>query len=171
MDTSREVKSRVDPVIVKPELCSPAELAAFRTLVQQGDEVQRRGLLNRVKTARALVFLKLEGSVVGIAALKEPATTYRHGVFRKAGVPEPAKPCALELGWVYVLPNHRAKKYSLVLSEAALSHANGKPTFATTPLDNVAMQKTLEHLGFRRLGDSWPSYRGKRPRLVLYVTT
>jgi hypothetical protein len=101
--------------------------------------------------------------------LKNPSKDYRDGVFEKAGVPDAAKPYELELGWVFVLPEQQGKKYSLVLSAAALSQASRTPTFATTRLDNVAMQKTLEHLGFRRLGDSWRSARGRQPRLVLYV--
>jgi len=63
------------------------------------------------------------------------------------------------------------KGYSRVLSGAAISQSDREPIFATTRLDNVAMQKVLENLGLRRLGDSWQSDRGGKPWLVLYVTT
>ena len=105
------------------------------------------------------------------AALKQPAKTYRDGVFRKAGVPKAGLSFELELGWVFVPKVYRGKQYSRVLSAAALSQSQGKRIFATTRADNIPMQRTLELLSFRRLGDSWLSDRGERPRLVLYVTT
>ena len=163
--------SRVDPVIIEPRLCTELELATFCKLVLQGGEVEGHGLEQRVKKAKTLVFLKVNDEVVGVAALKEPSKTYRDRVFRKASVPNAADPFHLELGWVYVLPNHQGKKYSHIISAAAMSQSERRPTFATTRLDNVAMQRTLDRLAFRRLGDSWRSDRGQRQRLVLYVTT
>jgi GNAT superfamily N-acetyltransferase len=162
---------RVDPVIIRPWLCTESEIATFCHLVRQGEEVQRQGLEARIRRAKALVLLHVDRQVVGVAALKQPAKTYRDGVFRKAGVANAAVSFDLELGWVFVLPAHRGKQYSRILSAAALSRSERKPTFATTRADNIAMQRTLEHLAFRRLGDSWRSDRGQRPRLLLYVTT
>lgn len=158
-------------MITKPALCSKVDLQEFCKLVRQGDEVEAQGLEARVKRAKALVFLRVDGELVGVAALKEPALTYRDGVFRKALVPAPSTIFRFELGWVFVLPAHRRKGYSRVLSGAAISQSDREPIFATTRLDNVAMQKALEDLGLRRLGDSWQSDRGANPWLVLYVTT
>lgn len=163
--------SRVELVITEPERCTKTELHQFCELVRQGGAVESHGLENRVRKAQALVFLHVDGETVGIAAIKNPSAGYRDDVFRKAGVPQAGNQFHLELGWVFVLPDHRGKGYSLILSAAAMSQAERKPTFATTRLDNLAMQRTLEHLGFTRLGDSWQSTRGNKPRLVLYVTT
>jgi GNAT superfamily N-acetyltransferase len=163
--------SRVDPLIAEPGLCTESELAIFCRLVRKGGAVESQGLEGRVKEAKALVFLRVDGQVVGVAALKKPSEQYRAGVFQKAGVPNSASTFHLELGYVFVCPDHQGKRYSLVLSAAAMSQSERKPTFATTRLDNVAMQRTLEHLAFRRLGDSWNSDKGQKPRLVLYVTT
>jgi RimJ/RimL family protein N-acetyltransferase len=160
---------RVDSVIKDPGSLNPSELRQFCEFVRRGDEVQSQGLEDRVKQAKALVLLQVNSELVGIAAIKQPLKTYRDGVFKKAGVPEAAEAFQLELGWVYVPPQHRRQGYSRVLSVAAMSQADRKPTFATTRLDNVAMHRTLENLGFRRLGDSWRSDRGKKPRLVLYT--
>jgi GNAT superfamily N-acetyltransferase len=163
--------SRVDPMITKPAFCSKVDLQEFCKLVRQGDEVEAQGLEARVKRAKALVFLRVDGELVGVAALKEPAQTYRDGVFRKAVVPGASTVFWFELGWVFVSPAHRRKGYSRVLSGAAISQSDREPLFATTRLDNVAMQKVLEDLGLRRLGESWQSDRGAKPWLVLYVTT
>ena len=161
---------RIDSIVKKPALCSKEELDEFCRLVRQGGEVGADGLKDRVQRARALVFLRLDGELAGVAGLKEPSPVYRDGVFRKALVPATSKVFRLELGWVFVPPAHRRKGYSLVLSGAAISQSDRAPTFATTRLDNVAMQRTLEHVGLRRLGESWQSGRGARPWLVLYVT-
>jgi GNAT superfamily N-acetyltransferase len=161
---------RVEADIRQPSLCTGAEIAAFCDLVRQGEEVDPRGLEDRAKRAKALVLLFVDRTLAGVAALKRPARTYRDGVFQKAGVPNAAKSFDLELGWVFVPKVHRGKQYSRVLSAAALSQNERLPTFATTRADNMAMQRTLEHLAFRRLGDSWRSSRGKREWLVLYVS-
>lgn len=161
---------RVDPTVTKPALCSKAELDEFCKFVRQGDEVETQGLEARVKRAKALVFLRVDGELVGVAALKEPLRTYRDGVFRKALVPDSSKGFRFELGWVFVPPAHRRKGYSRVLSAAAINQCERTPTFATTRLDNVPMQRVLEQIGFRRVGDSWQSDRGNKPWLVLYVT-
>lgn len=150
-------------------MCTEAEIAAFCNLVRQGEEVDAQGLEDRAKNAKALVFLFVDRTLAGVAALKRPAKTYRDGVFQKAGVPKAAESFDLELGWVFVPAIHRGKQYSRVLSAAALSQNEGAPTFATTRADNVAMQRTLEHLAFRRLGDSWCSTRDQGERLLLYV--
>jgi hypothetical protein len=140
-------------------------------MVRMGGEVEENDLEARVRRARALVFFSVDSDLVGVGALKLPFKAYRDGVFRKAGVPDAASAYDQELGWVFVLPAHQGKGYSRVVSAAIMSQSLRKPTFATTRLDNVPMQRTLEHLAFRRLGDSWRSDRGKRPRLVLYVSS
>jgi RimJ/RimL family protein N-acetyltransferase len=83
-------------------------------------------------------------------------------------VPQCAASFDVELGWVYVLPEHRGKHYSEVLSAAANSQSDGAPVFATTRSDNIAMQKALERLQFRRVGDPYWSADNKRT-LMLYA--
>lgn len=162
---------RVDPQIAEPGICTEAELEAFCELVNQGEEVAVQGLQARVKKAKALVFLRGNGQLVGVAGLKCPEKSYRNKVFRNAGVANAATAFDLELGWVFVPKANRGKGYSKVLSAAALTQNDGQATFATTRADNVPMQRTIEYLGFRRLGDSWLSTRDQGARLVLYVAT
>jgi predicted GNAT family N-acyltransferase len=133
------------------------------------------GLEGRVRQAKALAFLYVSGTLVGVAALKQPLPRYRDDVFKGAAMAQCATLFDLELGWVYVLPEHRRKHYSEVLSAAAKSQSNNAPIFATTRLDNKWMQKTLERLGFKRIGDSYDSKgcdsTGRRYKLLLYVTS
>jgi RimJ/RimL family protein N-acetyltransferase len=153
----------------QPVDCTDAEIAAFCCLVRRGGEVEFQGLEKRARRARVLVFLYVDRVLVGIAAVKRPGAAYRDGVFRSAGVSERASSFELELGWVFVPLEYRGKHYSLVAAQAAMSRANDAEVFATTRADNVAMQRTLQRAGFRRLGDSWTSKRGDN-QLVLYVT-
>jgi GNAT superfamily N-acetyltransferase len=161
---------RVNTEIRHPSGCSDGEIAAFCCFVRQGGEVGALGLEGRVRQAKALSFLYVDGTLVGVAALKQPDPGYRSKVFKKAGVPKDAPLPDFELGWVYVQPDRQGKGYSLVLSSAAKTQSDGAPIFATTRSDNAAMQKTLERLKFRRIGDSYPSEDGERT-LLLYVTS
>lgn len=153
----------------QPSGCAEAEVAAFCALVRQGGEVDAGGLEARVRRAHTLAFTRVDGVLVGVAALKHPAATYRDGAFCGARCSDQASMFALELGWVFVSPEHRGRGYSRVVGECALSQGHGAQTFATTRADNVPMHKTLAHLGFTRLGDSWKSKRGDCD-LVLYIT-
>lgn len=159
---------RIESTITKPDCLAQSDLKTFCELVLCGGEVQREGLEELVKKAKALVFLREDNEVFGVAGIKWPRNKHRNDVFRDARVPEYAYKFQLELGWIVVKPEYQKKGYSLVLSASAMSEAEGKPTFATTRLDNLPMQKTLERIGFRRYGDSW---QGRNHRLVLYVKT
>jgi GNAT superfamily N-acetyltransferase len=161
MKTMTQVKQPVD--------CIDAEIGAFCSFVRQGGEVEAEGLERRVRRSQALVFLYVEGVLASVAGLKRPTVAYRDRVFRQAQASEAASRFKLELGWVFVPPEHRRKGYSRVVASAAMTQTDGAPAFATTRADNTAMQRTLEHLGFARLGDSWTSNRGEQ-ELVLYVT-
>jgi hypothetical protein len=163
--------SRVDPMITKPAFCSKVDLQEFCELVRQGDEVEAQGLEARVKRAKALVFLRVDGELVGVAALKEPAQTYRDGVFRKALVPGASTICRFELGWVFVLPAHRRKGYSRVLSGAAISQSDREPLFATTRLDNVRCRRFLKTSAYEGSASLGNQIGGQKHWLVLYVTT
>src|SRR2546426_6032253 len=141
---------RVKTEIRQARRCTDAEIAAFCCFVRQGDEVDPRGLEGRVRQrGKALVFLYVDNVLVGVGALKKPDKRYRDDVFLSAGVPKESSAFDLELGWVSVPEEHRGRHYSRVLSVAAMTQADGAATFATTRADNPAMQRTLEHLGFR----------------------
>ncbi len=160
--------ARVIAEAKSPLGCSDAEIAAFCCYVRQGDEVESRGLEDRARAARALVFLYVDRVLVGVAALKRPTATYRDGKFRAAGVSALKSTYSLELGWVFVPPDHRGRHYSRVLVSAVMSQADNAPLFATTRSDNPAMQRSLENVGFARAGKAWKSKRGDY-ELVLYL--
>ena len=110
---------RVHTEIRRPNGCSDSEIAAFCCFVRHGGEVEEVGLERKVRQARALCFLYVDDTLVGVAALKQPTERYRNNVFKKAAVPQDAALFDLELGWVYVPLEYRGKRYSEVLSAAA----------------------------------------------------
>lgn len=159
---------RVATEIRQPNSCSEKEIAAFCSAVQKGDEVEPKGLKERVERAKTLAFLYMGTALVGVAALKQPNVSYRDDVFKKAEVPLIATDFELELGWVYVSPDQRGKHFSEVLSTAAISQSKGTPVFATTRLDNLPMQRALERVKFSSVGVPYSSKRGDY-KLLLYV--
>ena len=136
--------------IKKPSKCSVAELLDFAALVLAGGEVTPVGLDERVRKAENLVFLMQDGCLKGIAALKNPASTYRSGVFHKAQASVQAKEYPFELGWVFVIPSSRRRGLSHKLVQAALSITGGQGVFATSRSDNVPMHKVLTAHGFSK---------------------
>ena len=159
----------INAEIKSPQHCSDSEIAAFSCFVRKGAEVDPTGLKGRIRRAKALAFLYVNRTLVGVAALKQPNEGYRDKVFKAADAALDASSFGLELGWVFVPEEHRGKHYSRVVSAAAVGQADGHLVFSTTRSDNVQMQRTLEHLKFERAGRPYRSERG-RHELVLYVT-
>ena len=141
--------------------CSAPERAAFIAFVRAGGEVSMQGLVERISSAPALVFARIDGELVGVAALKQPQASYRRRVSSESAVPLPAAEFPYELGWLYVSPEARRKGLSLSLSQAALTSSAGAGVFATSRTENVAMHRSLTKLGFVPAGNAFASGRGK----------
>ena len=146
-----------------PNWFSQDERDLFSSLVQQAGEVGENALATNMKSAKALVFGRIAGEVLGIAALKRPQASYRKRIGRKAGVEIGPESYPYELGYVFVLPKAQGKKLSHFLVAAALAHTEGAAVFATTRTDNVAMLATLAKAGFRQFGQD---YRGRGARAI-----
>lgn len=151
-----------------PAELSNEEFACIERLISQGGEVPRAGLGDRMKTAEALVCHREEGCPAGVAALKNPAPTYKQKVFGKAGVAEDHRSYRFELGWIYIQPQFRGRKLSQVLVKAALRKAGTEGVYATTRSNNEAMQNTLRRFGFTQLGTAYQPERGNH-ELVLFI--
>jgi GNAT superfamily N-acetyltransferase len=144
-----------------PQQCTNIEIGAFIAFIRAGGEVAIQGLNERIRGAASLVFVRTEGMVVGVAALKIPQESYRRRVSTDSGAPLAATNFPYELGWVFVSPEYRGNGLSLLLSQAALRECKGFGVFATSRTDNVAMHKQLLKLGFVAVGHPYTSGRGK----------
>ncbi len=136
----------------RPALCSEEEIARFLELVEQAEEVQSAGLDKLVRAAPWLAFHYEQDSVVGIAGLKRPRPSYREKVFRQAQIREQAAMFATELGWVYTVEPWRGHGIGRRLVAQLLAKIPGEPVFATTRLDNAAMQRILMDHDFQNVG-------------------
>ncbi len=147
-------------IVKSPTECSNIEICAFIAFVRDGGEVSIQGLPERIRSAATLVLARIDGLVVGVAALKQPQASYRRRVSSESGALIPAKDFPYELGWVYVSPESRGKGFSLLLSQAALIESKGTGVFATSRTDNIAMHRSLAKLGFEITGSPYTSGRG-----------
>ncbi|MFC2254755.1 GNAT family N-acetyltransferase [Labrys portucalensis] len=135
-----------------PGIFSDAVRAAFIELVRQGGEVGDDVLERNVRNAKSLVFLRLAGDLVGVAALKNPIPSYPKRIGESAGFKIDAKAFPYELGYIFVVPQARGNGFSRVLAETAIGQADGSGIFATARTDNAAMRSTLLRVGFEAKG-------------------
>jgi GNAT superfamily N-acetyltransferase len=157
------MSAALDIAAAAPERFPQDERDLFGALVREAGEVGKNALATNIRTANALVFGRLAGKVLGIAALKRPQASYRRRIGGKAGVDlDPAR-YPYELGYVFLLPEAQGKKLSHGLVAAALAHAEGAAVFATARADNAAMLAALAKAGFKQAGQD---YRGRGTRMI-----
>ncbi len=143
----------------KPGDCHDAEIGDFMALVLAGGEVPSKGLEHRIRSATSLVFLTIGCCLCGVAALKCPEATYRKRVSSSSGVSLPEHEFPYELGYVFVMPSARGRRFSVDLKCIALSAAGSEGVFATSRTDNVNMRATLTKFDFVSAGRPYASRR------------
>ncbi|QLL11105.1 GNAT family N-acetyltransferase [Pseudomonas chlororaphis] len=151
--------SRIE--VKSPGECSTAEICDFVDLVVQGGEVEAGGLSQRVMDAEQLAFLRVDGQLVGVAAIKNPNDRYRARVARASGFTHAKDAFPYELGWVFVTPVARGKGYAHSLAEAAISLVSADGVLATSRLENIVMHRVLIKLGFVPSGSTYRSTHGE----------
>lgn len=144
---------------------SPAEwpkeiLAEFETLVRAGGQVAIQGLSARIADAHSLACHFENGRLVATSALKKPHPSYRERLSKRSGFDLNQSTHPYEVGWVYVLPDHRGLGLSRPLVEACLAAIGHIGVFATTRTDNMAMRCTLKRCGFVEAGNVYKSNHG-----------
>lgn len=146
-----------------PQEFSDDDRAVFGKLVQEGGEVDSNVLAMNIKCAKALVVGRCSDDILGIAALKRPQASYRKRIGNQAGADLAEEIFPYELGYIYLRPEMRGKGRSRCLVAHALDHADGAGVFATARVDNIAMVRTLERMGFRSVGED---YNGRYARII-----
>ena len=161
------MESRIRTEVRDPANFSDLELEEFCQLVRSGNEVDDGGLERRVRSAFRLSFMRDHDRLMGVAAIKNPASTYQYRVFQSAGVQKGDYSKLFELGWIMIDPVARGRGYSSVLVESALSECGSSVVFATSRVENLPMHRTLSRFGFRPLGTDFFSPRGNRTLRLL----
>lgn len=155
------------PRVKTPAACTEEERQAFARLVRQGFDGSDDTLDDRIRGANRLAFhYTAGGTLAAIAGLKAPGEQYRNDVFTKADAGLCATEYPLELGWIFVRPDHRGKGLGQQLCEQLLERPSSGGVFATTRTDNAPMMRILDALHFKRIGKPYPR---RDEQLVLFV--
>jgi predicted GNAT family N-acyltransferase len=155
------MRNDVEIVAGKPAEFSDAERATFVELVRAGDEVDDHGLEKKIANAHSLVFLRQEGQVRGIAAVKRPLPNYRKRIGRDARVELSDADFPYELGYIFIVPEARGHGLSGSLVAKALELVPDSGVFATARIDNQAVCAALRKAGFGLAGEPYGG-RGSR---------
>ena len=147
----------------KPVELTDEERESFVELVREGGEVASQVLERNIANAQALVLLKQEGQIQGIAALKRPLPSYRKRIGKSANVGLSDAGFPYELGYIFIVPEARGQKLCGLLVAKALEIASGFGVFATARIDNLAMRASLVKAGFAPVGKP---YRGRSSRTL-----
>jgi hypothetical protein len=151
-----------------PADCHAVEICDFIALVLAGGEVSAQRLEQRVRSAERLVFLTLGCCLCGVAALKRPEESYRKKLLSESGISLPIEQFPYELGYVFVMPSARGRRFSIDLTREAIAPVRAQGVFATSRTDNLGMHATLSKFQFVPVGNSYASTRGNH-RLQLFV--
>jgi GNAT superfamily N-acetyltransferase len=153
--------------IFLPPDCTPQALAEFEKLVVEGGAVNPEGLVERIRNASRLLFLRTpDGELVGTGALKYPRPTYRNKVFADARATVSADEYPVELGWVVVAKTYQGRRLSTRIVGELLAFARNENIFATTRTDERVLSFAFD-CGFKIDGNPFPSGQGYD--LVLYL--
>lgn len=154
-------------VLKEPIACTERERREFERLVRQGFAGSDAGLPGRIRNARWLAFYYSAGeTLAAIAGLKAPGEGYRDEVFKNADARVSPSDFNLELGWVFVVPDHRGNRIGESLCQLLLARESKSSVFATTRTYNSSMIRILRALGFARVGKP---YRRRNEELVLFL--
>ena len=153
--------------IFLPSDCTAQALADFEKLVIEGGAVNPQGLVQRIREASRLLFLRAsDDQLVGVGALKHPRAAYRSKVFADARATASADEYPVELGWVVVTQSHQGRRLSTRIVGELLPFAKNENIFATTRADERVLSFAFD-CGFRINGKPFPSGNGYD--LVLYL--
>lgn len=153
--------------VKQPVACTDHERQEYARLVREGFKGSDEGLHGRIRAAKYLAFYYVAGdTLVAIAGLKAPSAGYRQDVFEKAEAGVSPNDYTLELGWVFVAPDHRRQRIAGNLCGRLLDLVPGSCVFATSRTDNIFMHRILLALGFARFGNP---YSRRDEELVLFL--
>ncbi len=144
-------------IIKSPSECTELEISIFVKMTEDGGQVSSYKLREKIERAQKLVFIWNGDGCVAIAALKNPAVSYKDKVFKAAGLSEKSALYSFEIGYIYATVKGVGNK----LMEAVLEANNGAITFATTRDSNDAMQYLFPKFGFKKLGNSYKNESGE----------
>lgn len=134
-----------------------ADLQSIAKFIASGNEVTYDAALSGLTNAELIGVAKSSGKIIAVRVLKNPNHSYKNKVFMQAGIDSTGYD--YELGYNMVDPTYRNMGISTKLGQLVLSKSNSK-VFATTRSNNTFANKGLITLGFKPVGEPYPSVRG-----------
>lgn len=156
-------------VIVKPSSeCDEFEIDQFVSLVTEGGSIFSEGLRDRVRTACLLSFLYSPNKeLIGCMGLKRPSEGYLEDLEEYTKVPIRRYTC-IEIGWLFIKPEHRHKGLSTTLRESILNKAKSESIFTVVEETAIKIPEILARYGFIKMGCAYKSsISGKRLQLFI----
>ena len=141
--------------IKKTSICSEKEILSFFELTKKAKQVNKIGLLDRIKKSEILGFSYHKGLLIGISAIKIPSENYKNKIFNNAKIHKVGQDFKYELGYSYTEEKYRGRQISYKLNLQLVSAMEEENIYATT--GNPGMKRILEKIGFLKIGKS---YRG-----------
>lgn len=163
LERSSSMESMIEYLAGVPQAFPGADRARFRDLVVKGGEVVGTALTTNIANARALVMLRHEGTIRGIAALKRPQVGYRNKMVYGSDYPLGETEYPYEFGYAFIEPVLQGQGLSHALLARTLDQSDGAAIFATVRMDNAAMRAALAKAGFVPVGRP---YKGRQERMI-----
>ena len=152
----------MEVIIEKPEHISTDLFEQLLKIIEEGCQVDPEGSDERIKIAD-LVAILLDGDIiVSTATLKNPATSYRNKVFKKANFGKFKEQYEKELGYIVTNPKYEGQGQCQRILSEFIPMLKEYKMFATTR--KSAMEHVLIKFGFRKEGETY----NKDLNLLLY---
>lgn len=143
-----------DIEIVPHDKITDEHVRSFMRMMERQGQVCNRGLADRIRQAYRLGFLRLDGEVIGIGAIKHPLDSYLESLSQKTGKNISYK---YEIGWFFIAPDYRGALLATTLGERLGEGI--ERVLATTRSHNRVVRFMMSMNGFRRIG-CYPSELG-----------
>jgi hypothetical protein len=143
--------------VFSPREISSVDRVAFERMVLAGGEVNPGTLPGLIDRAVALALLRVNGVLLGVSGIKRPYDSHRRDVFLSARASVDWQTYSVELGWTYVDPTGRGRRFGSILIQELIPSLKGESAFATSRANNERMHSSLTRFGFVPVGVAYPS--------------
>jgi len=133
------------------------ELKGITELILKGDEVNPITLPDRLSEAAFIAFFKDKEVIAATATIKKPLDSYKTKVFTNSKSNLSIADYLFELGYVMVEDKYREHKLASRLCRELCKVFLSHKIFATTRVDNYAMQSILNKNYFIEVGVQYPN--------------
>ena len=139
--------------VVKPKELTQKDIQDMITLIAEFGEVVFSYLEKNFPKARSIGYIKIDGRIVSVAALKTVEKEYIDDVYGRAGLPAPRKHL-YEYGYAATNRDFQGRGFSsAILKQLLNSLPEGQRIYATVRSENKKEIHILKKHGFKEIGE------------------